>query len=220
MKNLRTIILALTAVLSLGIMSAQEESPFSVGVDVVSNYVWRGSKVDDASIQPCIEYSTGGFTLGTWGSWSFTGGTCEADLYASYGFDFGLSIGVTDYYYQGTKYFEYSTDSGAHAFELNAGYEFDKLSLSANYILNESAGAGSEGGDLYFEAAYAFKHFDVFVGAGDGWHTSDGDFMVCNIGIGTSKEVKITDSYSLPVFGQVVVNPEKEEYNIVVGISF
>jgi len=67
---------------------------------------------------------------------------------------------------------------------------------------------------------YTFKYFNVFVGAGDGWHTSDGDFGLCNIGIGTSKEVKITDSYSLPVSGSVVLNPEREEFNIVVGISF
>ena len=212
-------------------VNAQEEaepaSPFSVGADVVSSYVWRGTKYSGPAIQPSIEYSISGFTIGTWGSFGFADEVAEADLYASYGFDFGLSLGLTDYYYQhGSageyKYFQYSGDTANHAFEINVGYEIKGVSISGNYILNDASkgGAGSQGGDKYFELGYAFKNFNVFVGAGDGWHTSNGNFNLCNIGIGTSKEVKITDSYSLPVSGSVVLNPEKEQFNIVVGISF
>ena len=35
---------------------------------------------------------------------------------------------------------------------------------------------------MYFQAGYAFKHFNIFAGAGDGWHTSDGKFALCNVG--------------------------------------
>ncbi len=52
----------------------------------------------------------GGFEIGGWGSYCFSSHeAAEADLYLSYGFDFGLSIGLTDYYLPGTKYFDYST---------------------------------------------------------------------------------------------------------------
>ena len=61
------------------------------------------------------------------------------------------------------------------------------LTLSANYIVNEAGGAGSTGGDMYFQAGLAFTNFNMFVGAGDGWHTSDGKFAFCNVGLGTSK---------------------------------
>jgi hypothetical protein len=54
---------------------------------------------------------------------------------------------------------------------------------------------------------------------GDGWHTSDAEIAVCNLGIGTSKTIKITDSFSIPVTGQVVLNPEKEQLYMVVGFS-
>jgi len=78
---------------------------------------------------------------------------------------------------------------------------------------------------IYILNGYSAKHVDLFIGAGDGWHTSyegNGDdiFTVCNIGIGTSKEIKLSDSFSLPGSGIVSINPDKEEFNIVLGISF
>ncbi len=50
---------------SLAMVSAQ----FSTSADVVSNYVWRGSKAGDFSIQPTIKYTAGDFTIGAWGSY-------------------------------------------------------------------------------------------------------------------------------------------------------
>ena len=72
---------------------------------------------------------------------------------------------------------------------------------------------------MYFQAGYAFKYFNVAVGAGDGWHTTDGEFAVCNLLLGTSKVIKITDSFSIPVIGQVIFNPEKNQMFMVVGFS-
>jgi hypothetical protein len=115
--------------------------------------------------------------------------------------------------------FETSDTSGSHALELNAGFTTGGLSLSANYIVNEAGGIASKGSDLYFQAGYAFENFNISIGAGDGWHTSDGEFSVCHIAIGTSKEIKITDTFSVPVSGQVIMNPEKEQLFLVVGFS-
>ncbi len=182
--------------------------------------MWRGVAYGGPSIQPYVDFTSGGLSIGAWGSQSFDGGQ-EMDLYLSYGFDFGLSFGLTDYYYPGTNWFEFAdTAIGAHGFELNLGYEIGGFSAAANYILNQAGGAGTAGGDLYFELGYSFGILDVFAGAGDGWHSSDGEFAVCNLGVGASKELKITDSYSLPVFGQVILNPDTEQFYIVAGFSF
>lgn len=193
------------------------------GVDFYSTYVFRGVAFSGPSIQPYVEFSTGGFSIGAWGSQGIDGlaaegdpGFQEMDLYANYEFDFGLSLGITDYYYPGTDYF----DGGTHAFELNAGFEIDILSLSANYILNETEGAGSAGNDLYFELGLGLGMADLFVGAGDGWHSSDGEFAVVNVGLGVSKEIPITDTFSIPLSGAVVLNPHTEQFYIVVGVSF
>ncbi len=202
------------------------KAQFSVGADLVSRYIWRGVDYGNApAVQPTVEFSAGNLAIGAWGSYALgsNDGTStfrEADLYASYGFDFGLSLGITDYYYPGTKWGEFGDKISSHAFEFNAGYELGSLSLSGNYMINNSIyGAGAEDGTMYFEAGYAFKSVDLFVGAGDGWHSSSGEFEVVNVGIGTSKDIKITDSFSLPLFGQAIINPNTEQFHIVVGLS-
>jgi hypothetical protein len=43
---------------------------------------------------------------------------------------------------------------------------------------------------------------------------------VINLGFTLSKEIKITDNYSLPVFGSLITNPEAENIFMVFGISF
>lgn len=208
---------SIATTVNLNHAQAQEITP---GVDLYSTYVWRGVSYSGPSIQPYVELSSGGFALGAWGSQgidgSFTDGSSgfqEMDLYASYSFDFGLSLGVTDYYYPGGSFFE---DTG-HAFEFNAGLALGDLSLSGNYIF---AGEGSYGDDMYFEVGYSAGPANVFVGGGDGWHSSDPEeFAIVNIGIGTSKEIKITDSFSLPLSGAVILNPDTEQFYIVAGIS-
>jgi hypothetical protein len=230
---MKKVILSLVMLIGIGITSvkSQEEasSPFTVGADIYSNYVWRGSKFGTGpAFQPSVKFNKGIFTAGVWGSFDASGYT-EADPYVSIALSNGLSLGLTDYYYPtakvdgewvGTKYFEFDPDSSFHALELNLGYTIKSLSLSANYIFNESAGALSSGGDMYFQATYAFSNASVFVGAGDGWHTSDTEFAVCNIGVSTSKTIKLSDTFSIPVNGSVILNPEKEQLFVVVGLSF
>jgi hypothetical protein len=200
----------------------EKSTPFDVGADLVSSYLWRGTKFGTGpAIQPYLSYTAGGFEIGGWGSYCFTSNeAAEADIYVSYGFDFGLSIGVTDYYFPGTEYFDYNTESGSHAFEINLGYEIKGFSIAGNYILNEAGSAGSAGGDMYFEAGYGFQSFSLFAGAGDGWHSADGDFALCNIGIAAEKELKLSESFSLPVSGALILNPDREQFHVVVGISF
>ncbi|MFO7864639.1 MAG: hypothetical protein R6U85_11600, partial [Salinivirgaceae bacterium] len=60
----------------------------------------------------------------------------------------------------------------------------------------------------------------AFVGAGDEVYTTDGEFGIVNVGIGASKEIKITDYFSLPLSGSVILNPESESLFMVVGVSF
>lgn len=224
MKSFRIYLLsALVALLcSFSAVNAQEEestSPFTVGADIYSNYIWRGTKFGTGpAFQPVVKFVSGGLTIGAWGSFD-AAGYSEADLFASYAFDFGLTLGITDYYYPGLEYFDYSDSAGSHAFELNAAYSISGLTLSGNYILNEAGGAASAGGDMYFELAYQFENVKLFAGAGDGWHTSHGGMSVCNLGLTTSKTINITDSFSVPVTGSVILNPEKEQFFLVAGFT-
>lgn len=208
-------------------INAQEEKKFSfnAGTDIYSSYVWRGTKYGKGpAIQPKLEFKAGPFTAGAWGSFDFSDYQ-ETDLYMSLSLPAGFSLGITDYYYPTLDYFDYSDTTGSHAFEMNLAFTRGGLSLSANYILNEAGNAGSAGGDKYFEIKYSFDSFNIFMGAGDGWHTANNEdgsdrFTICNIGLGTSKSIKVTDTFSIPVTGQLVFNPDLKKMYIIAGFSF
>jgi hypothetical protein len=209
-KKITLVVFTLITICTLNV-----KAQWSAGADVVSSYIWRGSKAGAFSIQPTIKYTDGGFSIGAWGSGDLTTGAPEeADLFATYAFKSGLSIGLTDYHYNSSKLFA----DASHAFEANLGYTVGKLSLSGNYIFNTAS--GSIGDDKYFEAGYQFTSAKLFVGAGDGWYTNDGSFQVCNIGISSTKTIKISDSFSIPFTGSVIINPNKEQIFYVVAMSF
>jgi hypothetical protein len=171
-----------------------------------------------------IEFTSGIFTAGAWGSYDFNDYQ-EVDIYISFALPAGFSIDITDYYTPGLRYFDYSASSGSHAFEITLDFEGGNLDLSANCVINEAGGAGSSGGDLYFEAGYSFKLLRLFAGAGNGWHTYDPDteesvFTVCNLGLEVSKTLMVTERFSIPVTGQLILNPYSEQMFLVAGFTF
>lgn len=202
----------------------EEESQWNAGLDIYSSYIWRGSKFGSGpAFQPGVSFSTGGFEMGAWGSVSSSSDEgFEMDLYASYAIG-GLSIGLTDYYFGG-DWMEYKT---MHYLEPSLSYGIGGLSISAYYMFlagsdeTEDTPASDFGssGDTYFEAAYSFKHVDLALGAGDGQYTKDGDFSVCVISVGTSKEIKLTENFSLPLSGAIILNPSTGGFFITAGIS-
>jgi hypothetical protein len=202
----------------------EESSNWNASLDIYSSYIWRGTKFGTGpAFQPGVEFSTGGFAIGGWGS--VNAGSEEAlemDLYASYSIG-GFSIGLTDYYFGGdwtsydmNHYLEPSLSFGVGDFSIAGYYMFLPATEATD---TDPATKFGENGDMYFEAAYSFKHFDITLGAGDGQYTSDGDFTICNIGVGTSKEINITESFSLPLSGAVILNPSTGGFFIVAGIS-
>jgi hypothetical protein len=201
-------ILILTGLfLSLPVNSQDDvPSKFTTGVDLYSSYVWRGTGYGTGpAVQPMLKFSSGIFSAGAWGSFDFHGSQ-ETDLWLSFSLPAGFSIGMTDYYYPAYDYFDYTDTTGSHAYEVNFSFSKWGLTLGGNYILNKAGNAGSIGGDKYFEAKYSFRSLYIFLGAGDGWHSTDTEagkdrFTICNLGLGVTHEIKITGKFSIPVIG-------------------
>jgi hypothetical protein len=201
-------------------MTAQE---FTVGADIVSSYVWRGAyQGGGASIQPSLTFSSGGFTLGTWGSSNFSGGNKEVDFTLGYALG-NLSLSVTDYWWEGEGALNYFDYSNAHHYEVGAAYTFSEsfpLRLAWNTMFAEPEDQYS----TYIEAAYPFAVKDINLEAAIGATPWEGiyaaQFAFTNISLKASKSIRITDHFSLPLFGQLIVNPEIEDIFLVVGISF
>lgn len=152
MKNKFLISLVLlSALLAIYVSSKAQESPFHAGLDIWSRYVWRGTDFGSSpSLQPCIEYSTHGFTIGSWGAYttSLNAPAQEADLYLSYTFlNDMLSVIVTDYFFPTdgalNDYFNYKNAETGHYFE--AGISFNG---TENLPLSFFAGTMVYGADL------------------------------------------------------------------------
>jgi uncharacterized protein (TIGR02001 family) len=205
-------VFSLLTVLSNNVYSQE----WSTGIDVYSCYVWRGTKFGSGpALQPDIHFTAGGFTIGGWGSYNIsTNEAAEADLYAGYLLPFDkkgsfLEFTLTDYYYPGTSWVESTSHFIEPMVSLNAG----KFSLMSAYMINDGKG------DIYMEAGLSAGPVALTLGAGDGAYTVDREFNVCNIGISTTKTIRITDTFSLPVSGSAVLNPSSEQFFIIAGFS-
>ena len=76
------------------------------------------------------------------------------------------------------------------------------------------------GGDMYFELGYSFEYFG-FIGSGDGWHTSDGMNLQYAIWVFLlPKKLRSQKSILLASKWFSDLNPETEQYHVVVGVSF
>ena len=99
MRTFKVMALTLVGVLSASVANAQDEVEVSVGADVVTNYLWRGQKLGEGSIQPTLGISYNGLSVGAWGSYGITNpdDTKEFDLTVAYTTG-GFNIGITDYF--------------------------------------------------------------------------------------------------------------------------
>ena len=207
-------LLTVIALMSTNISYSQD-----FGADIVSSYVWRGTQFGSgAHIQPYMELGSGNFTAGVWGSFptSAKGGGNELDLYL--GYDFGpVALTVTNYTFpgEGGNYADGEGLFDGDYTELAASTSIMGVDLSAGYFTEVEA--------LYVELGFSTGAVDIAIGYGDdqgnGWY-ADGGSGIVNMSFSGSKEIQISENYSLPVFGSFILNPEAETAFLVFGISF
>ena len=113
-------------------------------------------------------------------------------------------------------------------FEANIGYDFGVASLQwfTNFAGNDGTNKdGDRAYSSYVEAVVPFKLASVDWTATAGavpfattsYNTTG--FAVTNLSLKATKEIKVTDSFSIPVFGQVVGNPCSQYAYLVFGLT-
>ena len=235
MKKIFTILAVV--VLSLNALTpakAQDKVEASVGADFVSRYIWRGLDLGEVSFQPTLGLDWKGLSLSAWGSVGISnpGDTKEFDLTLSYSIG-GFNIGVTDYWFDAgldplNRYFMYRSDCTNHVFEANIGYDFGFAAIQwyTNFAGNDGVNpAGKRAFSSYLELSAPFT-----LGGAD-WSAALGmvpfatdfygteKFAVVNLSLTASKEIAVTDSFSIPVFAQVAANPYSREAFFVIGFT-
>jgi len=146
------------------------------------------------------------------------------------------------------SYFDYSNDDETptgHLYEATLSFNgTEKIPLSVMFSMN-LGGADAQDADgnvvmsKYIELKYSSSiggtDFDIFAGAAldkgteytvlgttyiePGYYKQEKAGFV-NVGMNVSREIPITDKYSLPVFGSFLINPTSETTYFVFGISF
>ena len=234
MKRIEKLAAILAAVAVPAMAGAQDKVEASVGADLVSSYIWRGQKLGDAAIQPSASIAYQGLSLTAWGSYPVVTSTDskEIDLTLAYSTG-GFNIGITDYFAAGddARYFMYEAHKTAHVFEANIGYDFGPFSFQ--WFTNFSGADGiNKSGDRaytsYFELAAPFKlgglDWTATVGAvpyaSDFYACSASGFAVTNLTVKATKDIKVTNSFSIPMFAAITANPSSEKAYFTVGMTF
>lgn len=243
MKSVMMIIVVLAA--SFSTVKAQDNEGklnFNVQGDLVSSYIWRGMYQTGASFQPTLGLSVGGFSFTAWGSTDFDGyqaseglANKEIDLTAAYTFgNSGLTLSVADLWWAGqgaNKYFNFRSHETAHHFEAGLAYVLpvEKFPLSiAWYTMfagQDKKENGKQNYSSYVELNYPFtvKMVDLNVTCGlspykaPQYYTNG--FAVTNVALKGTTVIRITDSFSLPIFAQAIWNPRLEDAHMVFGFT-
>lgn len=225
-------LLAIGLIATATTAKAQDNVEATVSADVVSQYVWRGQLCGEASVQPTLGVAYKGLSLTAWGSTEISnfGNSKEIDLTLAYSIG-GFNVGVTDYWFNSPneKYFCYEAHETSHVFEANIGYDFGPVALQwyTNFAGNDGVNKdGDRAYSSYVEASAPFKlgglDWTATLGAVPYATTSyskANGFAVTNVSLRASKDIKITNSFSVPLFAQVAANPSSQKAYFVVGFT-
>ena len=231
---MKKIVMIIMGLVVCAITHAQEEIETTISGDVVSSYIWRGQDLGNVSLQPTLGIGYKGLSLTAWGSVGLSepADTKEFDLTIGYTIG-GLNIGVTDYWFNAgqdpeNRYFKYDAHGTNHVYEANIGYDFGLANVQwfTNFAGNDGVNKdGERAYSSYFELAVPFKlvstEWTATVGAvpfATDFYGTTG-FAVTNLALQATKDIKVTDSFSIPIFGQVVANPCSRKAYLVFGFT-
>lgn len=213
---------------------AQDEIETTISGDFVSSYIWRGQDLGSTAFQPTLGVAYKGLSLTAWGSTGLvnTADTKEFDLTLAYTIG-GLNVGVTDYWFDrggldpDGRYFKYDAHGTNHIFEANIGYDFGFASLQwyTNFSGNDYKEDGKRAYSSYMEVNVPFKlsaiEWTATAGAVPSASAEYGTsgFAVTNLALKATKDIKVTDTFSVPIFAQVAANPCSQKAYLVLGFT-
>lgn len=228
----KIVILAMGMVMSMTTL-AQDNIETTISADFVNEYIWRGLKLGDISVQPKLGVGYKGLSLTAWGNYGLSNvdDSKEFDLTLDYTIK-GFSIGITDYWFSkgqdpDSRYFKYDAHGTNHVFEAYAGYDFSFASVKwfTNFAGNDYDMNGKRDYSCYAEVNVPFRLAAV------DWTGSAGvvpfksslyrtnGFAVTYLSLRANKEIRITDTFTVPIFGQVAADPCTQNAYLVVGLT-
>jgi len=229
--NTKALLLTLALATTAGTTKAQDGVETTLEADLVNQYIWRGQKLGNVSVQPTLGIEWKGLSLTAWGSVGIEKeDTKEFDLTAAYTLG-GFTVGLTDYYFDSKRYFLYDAHRTSHVFEANVGYNFGPVALqwftniAGNDGLNKS---GKRAYSSYVELSAPFRlggcYWKAAVGAVPYYTTFYGDnkssgFALCNLSLMATRDIRVTQTFRLPLFAGVTANPSAQKAYLLFGFT-
>lgn len=179
---LSTALLAALSLVAAGNAVAEEASPFTANVGIISDYAYRGiSQTDEnPALQGGFDYShPSGFYAGVWGSnvsWlrdaergtdASSGNSLELDLYGGYKTalgPIGVDVGALQYWYPGSYSSNWRAATGMKNPNTTEGYvglSWEFLTFKYSYAFTDLFGVPDSDGSQYFDLGASYD-----VGAG------------------------------------------------------
>lgn len=229
---MKKIYLFLAAIVVAGSATAQVET--TISADFVNQYIWRGQDLGSVAVQPTLGIGYKGLSLTAWGSYGLSNpdDAKELDLTLAYTVG-GFNVGITDYWLSEgldpkARYFKYDAHATNHVFEVNVGYDFGPVALQ--WYTNITGNDGTNKDDKRAYSSYA-EVSAPFTLVGVDWTATLGvvpyattyyetnGFAVTDLSMRASKDIRITDSFSIPVFAQFTANPCSQKAYLVFGFT-
>ena len=230
MRKSATYILILCLCGISGMAYGQDKVEATLEADFVTKYLWRGLDNGDVSIQPTLGIAWKGFSLSAWGSVGISNSSdpAEIDLEASYTIG-GLTLMLTDYWTdEGSKYFDFKPETTGHQLEAGIGYDFGVLSLSWQTFLSGADYQESSGKRSYSSYAELCVPFNLATCEWEGavgvvpfasdYYETEG-FRLINLSLKATKDIKITEHFSIPLFAQLMANPNDKKLFFAFGFT-
>lgn len=211
----------------------------SFNADLVSRYIWRGLPLSlSPNIQPYASLTYKDLSFGAWSSYAFAAPYAEIDLYLSYTVSL-FTLTLNDYFNEDetdmtiNDCFKWNNSGGVntpHALEgviTYNGTESLPLSLTAAtffYGNDKDTTDNKNFYSTYLEIAYKFSinenELKLFAGGTINKGLYADKAAIINTGVAISREIKLSDSFSLPAFTSLIVNPYAKDIFFTFGITF
>ena len=206
----------------------------TIKADFVNQYIWRALDMGSVAVQPTLGVGYKGLSLTAWGSYGITNkdDVKEFDLTLAYT-NGKFNVGIIDYWFSvgldpDARYFKYGAHGTNHIFEANVGYDFGPVALQwfTNFAGNDGLNKkGKRAYSSYFELSVPFKAGGLeWTGkAGAVPYATDyygtNGFAVTNLSLRGSKELRVSDTFSIPIFGEFICNPCSQKAYLVLGFT-
>ena len=179
---------------------AQDQVECHLKADFVSDYIWRGQDLGNVSLQPELSVAWKGLSLAAWGNRYFfykygTGHAFEGFI----SYNFGPVSASWQTYFAGNDYQE---DDGEYQSSNDKRAYSSYFGLSAPFRLATCDWEAEVGFVPWKSGTYEVSSFNV-----------------TNLSLRATKAIQISQSFELPLFGQVIANPASQHFYFVFGFT-